>query len=281
VTAQPRPPRNSGGRVHHLNCGTLCPPAAQLAIGHPHLVCHCLLIETATAGLVLVDTGLGTNDVANPRRLGSGPGAMLGPRLELGECAIEHVRALGYDRDDVRHIVITHLHLDHAGGLNDFPRAQVHVHLGECYAAMHTPTRGERVGYIGAQWDHSPRWQTYRDAGDDWFGFAAVHPLRGLGDELALVPLLGHSRGHSGVAVRTDRGWLLHAGDAYFHRGTLAEPPQIPPGMRLFERLDSLDNELRLANAARLRQLNQQHSHEVDIFCAHDPEELARYADVA
>ena len=166
MPAPARTTSNGDGRVHHLNCGTLCPPAVKLALGHAHMVCHCLLIETAQHGLVLVDTGLGTNDVANPRRLGRASSAMLGPRLELGECAIEHVRTLGFERDDVRHIVVTHLHLDHAGGLNDFPRAQVHVHLGECYAAMRGPTSAERAGYITAQIEHSPRWQTYRDAGD-------------------------------------------------------------------------------------------------------------------
>ncbi len=29
-----------------------------------------------------------------------------------------------------------------------------------------------------------------------------------------LVPLFGHTRGHCGVAVRTEQGWLFHAGDA-------------------------------------------------------------------
>lgn len=58
-------------RVHHINCGTLCPHGGKL-IGTPggwldpgRMVCHCLLIETAD-GLVLVDTGVGTADVANP-----------------------------------------------------------------------------------------------------------------------------------------------------------------------------------------------------------------------
>src|SRR3546814_2886084 len=56
--------------------------------------------------------------------------------------------------------------------------------------------------------------------GERWFGFEAVRDLDGLPPEILLVPLPGHTWGHSGVAVQEDGGgWLLHAGDAYFYRG--------------------------------------------------------------
>ena len=59
-------------RVHHLNCISTCPLGGTLMDGRTesilrrgHLSCHCLLVETAR-GLVLIDTGLGLEDVANP-----------------------------------------------------------------------------------------------------------------------------------------------------------------------------------------------------------------------
>src|SRR5438477_8861370 len=61
-------------RIHHLSCGTMCPFGGRLwdgrtqVLGPAEIVCHCLLIETEV-GLVLVDTGFGTRDVAQPRRL--------------------------------------------------------------------------------------------------------------------------------------------------------------------------------------------------------------------
>ena len=173
-----------------------------MTIGGAELVCHCLLIETARAGLVLVDTGIGTADVADPTRFGRTINRLLRPRRDRAETALEQVRARGFSAGDVRHIVVTHLDLDHAGGLADFPLAAVHLHAAECFAATTGPSLTERVRYIRAQWAHLPRWQTYADAGDDWFGFAAVRALHGLDAEVALVPLTGHSRGHSGVAVR-------------------------------------------------------------------------------
>lgn len=42
--------------------------------------------------------------------------------------------------------------------------------------------------------------------------------LTGLPPEILALPLPGHSRGHAAIAVDTGHGWLVHAGDAYFHR---------------------------------------------------------------
>jgi glyoxylase-like metal-dependent hydrolase (beta-lactamase superfamily II) len=53
-------------------------------------------------------------------------------------------------------------------------------------------------------------------------GFEAVRDLDGLPPEILLVPLAGHTWGHSAVAIDTGDGWLLHAGDAYFFRGESA-----------------------------------------------------------
>ncbi len=70
-------------------------------------------------------------------------------------------------------------------------------------------------------------------------GFVSVHALEGDGGpEVLLVPLAGHTRGHSGIAVRTDDGWLLHCGDAYFYRGEMdVDAPHCTTGLRIFQQL--------------------------------------------
>src|SRR6185369_10373367 len=83
------------------------------------MVCHCLLIET-NDGLALVDTGIGLDDIANPPRLGPKWVRQTTPRLDPAETAARQVEALGYSRGEVRHLLLTHLDRDHAGGIPDF-----------------------------------------------------------------------------------------------------------------------------------------------------------------
>ena len=235
------------------------------------IVAHCLLVERPD-GLLLVDTGFGTGDIADPRRLGRPFTTVLRPALDPAETARAQVLALGHRVEDVTDIALTHLDLDHAGGLADFPRARVHVFGAELDAALH-PTPREKARYVGAQWAHGPRWTRHEEVGDDWFGFRGV---RAVCDDVLLIPLHGHTRGHCGVAVRRpDGGWLLHAGDSYFHASEKETPPAPPVGLRVFQRLMAVDNRQRLDNQVRLRGLRAAHGSEVTIFSAHDASELA------
>ncbi|PTL76696.1 MBL fold metallo-hydrolase [Vitiosangium sp. GDMCC 1.1324] len=270
-------------RVHHINCGTLCPASSRFVLGEgglfsrARMVCHCLVLETH-AGLVLVDTGLGLRDIEDPSRLGRRFISRNAPRLEPHETAAVQVERLGFKREDVRHIIPTHLDLDHAGGLADFPDAEVHIFRDEHEAAFAPAGRSKKYGYRPVQWAHGPRWNRHAVEGERWFGFEAVRVIPGLSEQVLLVPLVGHSEGHCGVAVKTDSGWLLHAGDAYFsHREIDPVAPRSPPGLALFQRLRSADNAARLANQARLRNLVREHSNEVRVFSAHCAVEFDRH----
>ena len=258
--------------LHHLNCATMHPAGSVAGRLTPtRLVAHCLLVERP-GGLLLVDTGLGTADIADPGRLGLPFRAVVRPVLDPAETARAQVLARGHRVEDVTDVVLTHLDLDHAGGIGDFPRARVHVLADELDAALH-PTVRERARYVGAQWAHGPCWEPHRVAGEEWFGFGAVSALD---DDVLLVPLRGHTRGHCGVAVRrADGGWLLHSGDSYFHTGDLATPSTTPAGLRLFQRVMAVDDLQRRHNLERLRELHARSSPEVTVFSAHDATELA------
>lgn len=272
-----------GQRVHHLSCATMCPYGGALfgGAGGPwqktNLCAHVLLIEAAGT-LVLVDTGFGLDDIADPKRLGQPFRALVRPELREADTAYRQIQRLGLDPADVGHIVATHLDVDHAGGLPDFPAAQVHVFRPEMEAVLR-PKLIERPRYVRGQFAHGPRWAPHDVDGDRWMGFEAVRALPGVEPEILLVPLPGHSRGHSAVAVKDGEGWLLHCGDAYFHRGQVETPASCPGGIRAFQAIVGLERKRRLENEERLRELAARHAGEVALFCAHDGVELARLRD--
>jgi glyoxylase-like metal-dependent hydrolase (beta-lactamase superfamily II) len=255
----------------------MCPLGGPL-LGHRGLrgrvIAHVLVLETSRDGLVLIDTGFGTRDVTGATRI-SAPlfRAVVGPRFERSETALAQIQGLGFAATDVRHVVVTHLDLDHAGGISDFPSATIHVHAREHAAAMTRALVREKTRYLPAHWAHGPRWEVYREDGDTWRGLPAVTRLRGLDADVALVPMHGHTRGHSAVVVRTAARWLVHAGDAYFHRASLDGAGRVPLALAALERLWGIDSAARRASIAALRQLHASYS-DLDVFCAHDEREL-------
>ena len=250
----------------------MCPAGSRL-VGTGQMCCHCLLIES-DVGLILVDSGLGVEDVADPRRLGWLFRLATRPRLSMAETALRQVADLGFRVSDVRHIVPTHLDLDHAGGLADFPAATVHVFGAELRASK-DPTLRERSRYRRAQLSGVANWAPVEPGGDAWFGFDSVRALPGARDDVLLIPLPGHSRGHCGVAVSTADGWLLHCGDAYFHHAECSPRParrRSPCGCSSCWSTSTCS--ARLANLARLRALAQNRASEIRLICSHDPADM-------
>jgi glyoxylase-like metal-dependent hydrolase (beta-lactamase superfamily II) len=264
-------------RVHHLNCGTMRPPGAALigqrGLGRGTMVCHCIVVETARDGLVLIDSGFSTEDARDPRRVPAHFRRGLVPNLTVEESARHQIEELGYVASEVRHVVLTHLDIDHAGGLVDFPDATVHVHTREHEAATTRGTLREKNRYLPVQWAHGPRWQLHDERGDTWRGLRGIARLPGLDADLGLVALPGHTRGHAGVVVRIGDRWLVHAGDAYFHPRALEPGGAAPFGLRVFERLMRMDRDAWIASVEALRRLRTEP--DVDLVCAHEPGELA------
>lgn len=269
--------------IHHLNCGCMCPLGGALFDGFSrsmtaHLVCHCLLIET-DRGLVLIDTGFGLRDIQSPRsRLSPFFIALNNIQFDRKYTAIAQIEQLGFSPRDVRHIVLTHLDFDHAGGLEDFPEATVHVMQSEWDTARDRHGLIASGRYRPRQWDEVKQWQFYNPEGEPWFGFEAVRDLNGLPPEILLIPLAGHTQGHAGVAIKTSDGWLLHAGDAYFYRHEMQPSnPHCTPGLRAYQWMMEVDRETRLYNQNRLRRLAINQSGNVRLFCSHDAVELKAF----
>ncbi|MFD4369245.1 MBL fold metallo-hydrolase [Rhodococcus sp. NPDC058521] len=259
-------------KVHHLNCGTFDSPLAGT------IVCHALACETDN-GIVLVDTGFGLADLADrSRRLGPLP-RLMGAKFFESETAVRRLEGLGFATSDVTHIVATHLDFDHIGGAGDFPNATIHTTAVEDAAARARASASDKVRYRPAQQPPDSEMRTYSGPGEPLLGFPDAHRLDTIGDGFFLLPLPGHTKGHAAVAVDTGNGWLVHAGDAFYHHSVVAPPGVDSPGfqgrfMRVVEKVLADDRSRISENHRRLRELNTQQSSHVTVFCAHDRKQL-------
>ncbi len=251
-------------KIYHLNCGSISPLYPRL-----QSIVYCLLVETDD-GLVLVDTGFGVQDYLKPTRMMDGFLRLMGVPCNVEETAIYQVQALGYEPQDVRHIVFTHLHLDHAGGMRDFPNANIHVFKNEYESAMSPRGLVER-GRDSAHWAHNPKWVLYDQVDGEWFGFPRLSVLGGNTPDIYLIPLPGHTRGHCGVAIASDHGWLFNCGDAAspFHKEV--DPHGYPADMQPLNILPGwVSRRLIGPHVPDLRRLIQEHGDEVNMFSSHD-----------
>lgn len=241
--------------MNPLGCGTM--------------VCHVLLVETDN-GLVLIDSGFGSRDCGDPAgRLGPAR-RFIRPVLDDAEVAANQVERLGFRRDDVRHIVVTHFDPDHVGGISDFPEAQVHVTELEARGALRAPSLNERIRFRAVQWEHGPKIVEHAPDGEGWRGFGAAKELDEVSPGIVLISLPGHTRGHAGVAVDAGHRWVVHCGDAYFHHGTIDGTARRPPVVAAFESASAFDFKMVRQNHARLAELYQRREPDMFMVCSHD-----------
>ncbi len=183
------------------------------------------------------------------------------PEEEIGS----QMRALGFDPSDVRWVLLTHLHTDHAGGLVHFPHAE-HL-LARREYENDTGALGMLRGFLPNRW---PRWfhPTLIDMQPEPLGpFPSSYPITQAGD-VQFVPTPGHTPGHLSVIVTTPDVTYVLAGDASYTQALM-----------LAEQIDGVSNDRTTAR----RTLAQIHA-----FCratpsvympTHDPDTPDRLAN--
>lgn len=212
----------------------------------PHAMDYFIWLIRNAERTILVDTGYDGKEAAS-----RGRPVLVEPGAALA--------AIGVAPDEIDTCIITHLHYDHAGGLEQFPGAQLHMQAAEmayatgpcmCHDVLRAPYTGRHICdavtrlYSGKVTFHE--------------GDAEVAP------GVEVVALGGHSKGLQGVRVATEHGPLLLASDAaHFYENYERRQP-FPLVVDVEAMLESFVKMERLAPAGR-------------IIPGHDPEVRARF----
>ena len=165
--------------------------------------------------VVLVDVGFSRRACAGPiRTLGVVQAKLLGMVVKPGDAIVDQLAMVGIARDRVKAIVATHLHLDHVGGVIDFPDAELVCSDVELSAFRVRPVA---PGYRAADIETARLRPVTLSAGPS-YGFGSSLDLFKDG-EIVLLDANGHTAGQVAVALRShaeDGPCYVHVGDAAY-----------------------------------------------------------------
>lgn len=193
----------------------------------------CFLIRHPSAGLILVDTGLHPSIASDPtENLGRFTTWLMRPELEPGNDVLSRLRDKGISPADIRMVMFTHLHYDHASAISEFPDSTLIVNDVEWqYAA--TVKFPQFKGYRREQYDYAFDFRTISfdsDKVSSYASFGRTLDLFGDGSvRIAFTP--GHSPGHQSLICRLKEQDLVISGDAIYEEKMLEAGSNLPGSM--------------------------------------------------
>jgi glyoxylase-like metal-dependent hydrolase (beta-lactamase superfamily II) len=225
--------------------------AENYILGDPHDILQPLDFYVwaivGASGAIILDTGFDLAMAAKRQR-------------EMIKPVGEGLQALGIDPGSVETVIISHMHYDHVGNYDLFPRAHYHLQDDEmayatsrymCHTALRMPFEADDV--IAMVRKLFAGRVTFHDGEDEIVPGVTVHRIG------------GHSRGLQSVRVKTRRGYVALAADAA-HLYTHLDGGRIfPITYNVGEVLEGYE---------RLKKLATSRDH---IVPGHDPLVLARY----
>ena len=203
-------------RLHAFQCGGEGTDMAFFSPFHPLVgtkvfIPYLFFLIEHPRGLVLFDCGPHPSLAVDPAARLGGTAETYEIRVRPGEDAASQLREGGWDPSDVGDVVLSHLHYDHAGGIESFPEATFHVQRAERDFAAAPPVY-QSGDYVSADFSHPVRWNEV-DGELDLFGDGRV----------LMIPTPGHTPGHQSLVVQLPDQTVVLVGDAAPHARTLTE----------------------------------------------------------
>lgn len=161
-----------------------------------------VFLITHPEGNILFDTGPYPGVFRDPLSYWGGLAKAFEPIGDERSDVLSQLRNIGLDQKDIKYVVNSHLHFDHAGGNQFFQESTFLVSRKELQSARDPELEGK--GYFRADWDH-PLDYHQLDGELDIYGDGSV----------MIIPMPGHTLGHQILLVRLKRqGSIVLSGDS-------------------------------------------------------------------
>ena len=213
-----------------------------------------MIIQHPKHGVIVFDTGVNvaTADGKCAEYWGAGLCSAFNAKQTRDEVIDRQLEKLGFKSADVKYVILSHLHLDHAGNLKTFPKAKIVVQKEELRAAW-WPEKFQRAAYVLKDYDTTRDFDFLQLSGDfDLFGDGSI----------VILDTKGHTQGHQSIIVNLPKsGPIIVSADAIY----MAENERgVIPGItwNTNESMRSID---------RLKQLRD--SRGATLWYSHDPEQ--------
>jgi glyoxylase-like metal-dependent hydrolase (beta-lactamase superfamily II) len=183
------------------------------------------LVEHPGFGPFLIDTGFHPSVAVDPKQNLGRLNAAFFKDIEMtqADAVSAQLRSRGIEPAALGLVVMTHLHVDHASAISDFPQATYLVSRREWEAAVEP--RGATRGYVRRQFDHAFDFRLVdfdSSAADSFATFGRSYDVFGDGS-VRVVSTPGHTFGHLSVVLRLAAGEALVAGDAIYSMRTMRD----------------------------------------------------------
>ncbi len=165
-------------------------------------------------GVIVVDTGQGAHLLETGRSLHPFVRWEVVFRIEREQEIGPQLRALGIGPRDVKQVVLTHLHMDHDGGLAHFPTSKVLVTRRELHAAR--GWAGRIRGYLPHRW---PSWfdPVPLELVPERIGPFSASARLTQDSAVVAVATPGHTAGHVSVLAQLGETTIFLAGDTSYN----------------------------------------------------------------
>lgn len=220
---------NSYPKLYLFECGTLKSEkhffTLDKGIGEPFEVPVPFFLIQLDGKNILFDTGNALEVSRNPEKHWGEVVNTYYPVMDEKQYVVNQLKNMWIAPEEIDYVILSHLHLDHAGGVGAFPNAKYVVHKKEVDWAFDLEC-SQKSAYIMQDIDKNIEWVQLKNEFEESFDLFKDTPNEGL---IEIYPTPGHTPGHLSIMINLKTKSMLLTSDCCYTEENLND--NIPPGL--------------------------------------------------